>query len=138
MAAVAGLHPATGGSGLELCSGDMLLEALVACAGVTLKSVATAIDAPLKSGTVSAEGAIPNVHMSCAVMTVAGKVDLFMCSSNGDKNITSQESEFRIQETEVGRQESGVKGDDLSRNKAREPLHGCKLNQGFSSLPPDS
>jgi len=53
---VAGLHPATGGSGMELCSGDMLLEALVACAGVTLKSVATAIDAPLKSGHVSAEG----------------------------------------------------------------------------------
>ena len=53
---VAGLHPATGGSGLELCSGDMLLEALVACAGVTLKAVATAIDIPLKSGTVSAEG----------------------------------------------------------------------------------
>jgi uncharacterized OsmC-like protein len=56
IAAVAGLHPATGGSGLELCSGDMLLEALVACAGVTLKSVATAIDIPLKSGEVSAEG----------------------------------------------------------------------------------
>src|SRR4051795_1086934 len=54
--AVAGLHPATGGSGLELCSGDMLLEALVACAGVTLKAVATAIDIPLKSGTVAAEG----------------------------------------------------------------------------------
>jgi uncharacterized OsmC-like protein len=54
--ATAGLHPATGGSGLELCSGDMLLEALVACAGVTLKSVATAIDVPLKSGEVSAEG----------------------------------------------------------------------------------
>jgi uncharacterized OsmC-like protein len=53
---VAGLHPATGGSGLELCSGDMLLEALVACAGVTLKAVATAIDVPLRSGTVSAEG----------------------------------------------------------------------------------
>jgi uncharacterized OsmC-like protein len=53
---VAGLHPATGGSGLELCSGDMLLEALVACAGVTLKAVATAIDIPLKSGKVSAEG----------------------------------------------------------------------------------
>ena len=52
----AGLHPATGGSGLELCSGDMLLEALVACAGVTLKAVATAIDVPLKSGAVSAEG----------------------------------------------------------------------------------
>ena len=54
--ATAGLHPATGGSGLELCSGDMLLEALVACAGVTLKSVATAIDLPLKAGQVSAEG----------------------------------------------------------------------------------
>ncbi len=54
--AIAGLHPATGGSGLELCSGDMLLEALVACAGVTLKAVATAIDIALKSGKVSAEG----------------------------------------------------------------------------------
>ena len=54
--AIAGLHPATGGSGAELCSGDMLLEALVACAGVTLKAVATAIDIPLRSGTVSAEG----------------------------------------------------------------------------------
>jgi uncharacterized OsmC-like protein len=54
--AVAGLHPATGGSGLELCSGDMLLEALVACVGVTLKAVATALDIPLKAGTVAAEG----------------------------------------------------------------------------------
>src|SRR5262249_55938243 len=56
--AVAGLHPATGGSGLELCSGDMLLEALVACAGVTIKAVATALAIPLKSGTVSAEGGL--------------------------------------------------------------------------------
>jgi uncharacterized OsmC-like protein len=54
--AVAGLHPATGGSGLELCSGDMLLEALVACAGVTLKAVSTALEIPLTSATVSAEG----------------------------------------------------------------------------------
>src|ERR1017187_2684761 len=54
--AVAGLHPATGGSGLELCSGDMLLEALAACAGVTLKSVSTAIEVPLKKGDVTAEG----------------------------------------------------------------------------------
>src|SRR3569623_3112882 len=54
--AVAGLHPATGGSGVELCSGDMLLEALVACAGVTLKAVATALEIPMKSGSVSAEG----------------------------------------------------------------------------------
>jgi uncharacterized OsmC-like protein len=54
--AEAGLHPATGGSGMELCSGDMLLEALVACAGVTLKAVATALEIPLRAGTVSAEG----------------------------------------------------------------------------------
>ncbi len=54
--AIAGLHPATGGSGIELCSGDMLLEALVACAGVTVKAVATALDIPLRNGVVSAEG----------------------------------------------------------------------------------
>ena len=54
--AVAGLHPATGGTGLELCSGDMLLEALVACAGVTMKAVATALEIPLRSAAVSAEG----------------------------------------------------------------------------------
>src|SRR6202012_4037302 len=54
--AVAGLHPATGGSGLELCSGGLLLEALVACAGVTLKSGATAIELPLKTGDEVAEG----------------------------------------------------------------------------------
>jgi uncharacterized OsmC-like protein len=52
----AGLHPATGGDGVALCSGDMLLEALVACAGVTLKAVATALDIPLRRGSVSAEG----------------------------------------------------------------------------------
>jgi uncharacterized OsmC-like protein len=52
----AGLHPATGGDGLSACSGDMLLEALVACAGVTLKAVATALELPLAGGTVSAEG----------------------------------------------------------------------------------
>ena len=52
----AGLHPATGGTGMELCSGDMLLEALVACAGVTLKAVATALDFRLGNATVEAEG----------------------------------------------------------------------------------
>lgn len=54
--AEAGLHPATGGDGTSLCSGDMLLEALVACAGVTLKAVATAIEIDLRDATVSAEG----------------------------------------------------------------------------------
>ena len=52
----AGLHPATGGSGAAACSGDMLLEALVACAGVTLSAVATAIGIEVRSGTVKAEG----------------------------------------------------------------------------------
>jgi len=54
--AAAGLHPATGGSGLELCSGDMLLEALVACAGVTLSAVATALELPVRDARVRAEG----------------------------------------------------------------------------------
>lgn len=52
----AGLHPATGGDGLHACSGDMLLQALVACAGVTLNAVATALDIPIEEGTVLAEG----------------------------------------------------------------------------------
>ena len=52
----AGLHPATGGTGLAACSGDMLLEALVACAGVTVGAVATALNIELRSGTVRAEG----------------------------------------------------------------------------------
>ena len=54
--AVAGLHPATGGDGSLLCSGDMLLEALVACAGVTLRAVATSLAIPINGGTVQAEG----------------------------------------------------------------------------------
>src|SRR5437016_6521203 len=52
----AGLHPATGGDGLAACSGDMLLEALVACAGVTLRAVATALGISVEDGTVAAEG----------------------------------------------------------------------------------
>ena len=52
----AGLHPASGGDGSFACSGDLLLQALVACAGVTLRSVATSIEVPIKAGTVRAEG----------------------------------------------------------------------------------
>jgi uncharacterized OsmC-like protein len=52
----AGLHPATGGEGTLLCSGDMLLEALAACAGVTLRAVATSLDIPVRSGAVRVEG----------------------------------------------------------------------------------
>ena len=54
--AVAGLHPATGGDGLALCSGDMLLEALAGCAGVTCRAVATALEIPVRGGSVTAEG----------------------------------------------------------------------------------
>jgi len=54
--AAAGLHPASGGDGSLLCSGDMLLEALVACAGVTLRAVSTSLEIPVDGGTVSAEG----------------------------------------------------------------------------------
>jgi uncharacterized OsmC-like protein len=54
--AEAGLHPASGGDGSLLCSGDMLLEALAACAGVTLRAVATSLEIPIRSGTVRAEG----------------------------------------------------------------------------------
>lgn len=54
--AIAGIHPKAGGSGLELCSGDMLLEALVACAGVSLRAAASVLDIPIKSAMVSAEG----------------------------------------------------------------------------------
>ncbi|HEX4427831.1 MAG TPA: OsmC family protein [Frankiaceae bacterium] len=53
---IAGLHPATGGDGTQLCSGDMLLSALAACAGVTLKSVATSLEIDVRGGTVHAEG----------------------------------------------------------------------------------
>jgi uncharacterized OsmC-like protein len=52
----AGLHPATGGDGTAACAGDMLLEALAACAGVTLRAVATALEIPVRGGTVTAEG----------------------------------------------------------------------------------
>ena len=54
--AAAGLHPLAGGTGADLCSGDMLLEALVACAGVTMKAVATALEIPLRNAKVMAEG----------------------------------------------------------------------------------
>jgi uncharacterized OsmC-like protein len=56
--ATAGLHPATGGDGLSLCSGDMLLQALAACAGVTMQAVATSMEVPIKSGRVDVEGDI--------------------------------------------------------------------------------
>jgi len=83
--AIAGLHPATGGTGMELCSGDMLLEALVACAGVTLKAVATALDIPLRSGYVLAEGDLDfrgtlGVAKEAPVGFAAIRLDIFVDS----------------------------------------------------------
>lgn len=68
----AGLHPATGGDGMSACSGDMLLQALAACAGVTLRAVATALDIPVAGGLVHAEGNLdfrgtPGVDRDAAV-----------------------------------------------------------------------
>jgi uncharacterized OsmC-like protein len=54
--ALAGIHPKAGGSGMELCSGDMLLEALIACAGVSMRAAAAVLEIPIKSAEVSAEG----------------------------------------------------------------------------------
>jgi uncharacterized OsmC-like protein len=54
--ALAGIHPKAGGTGRELCSGDMLLEALIACAGVSLRAAAAVLEIPIKSATISAEG----------------------------------------------------------------------------------
>jgi uncharacterized OsmC-like protein len=54
--ALAGIHPKAGGSGLELCSGDMLLEALIACAGVSMRAAAAVLEIPIKSAAISAEG----------------------------------------------------------------------------------
>src|SRR6185437_8255323 len=54
--ALAGIHPKAGGSGRELCSGDMLLEALIACAGVSMRAAAAVLEIPIKSAEVSAEG----------------------------------------------------------------------------------
>ena len=54
--ALAGIHPKCGGSGRELCSGDMLLEALIACAGVSMRAAAAVLDIPIKSAEVTAEG----------------------------------------------------------------------------------
>ena len=98
--AVAGLHPATGGSGAELCSGDMLLEALVACAGVTLRAVATSLDLPLRGGTVSAEGDLDfrgtlGVHKEAPV----GFVDVRL-RFDLDLDATGEQLEKLIQLTE--------------------------------------
>jgi len=90
--AIAGLHPATGGTGMELCSGDMLLEALVACAGVTLKAVATALDIPLRSGCVLAEGDLDfrgtlGVAKEAPVGFVAIRLNIFVDSDASQEKL---------------------------------------------------
>jgi uncharacterized OsmC-like protein len=92
----AGLHPATGGTGLQICSGDMLLEALVACAGVTLQAVSTAIGVEIKSGTVKAEGDLD----------FKGTLGVSKESSVGFKNIRL---EFELQTDATDEQMASIK-----------------------------
>jgi hypothetical protein len=77
----AGLHPATGGDGLSACSGDMLLEALVACAGVTLRAVATALEIDLRGGIVTAEGDLDFAARSASVERLQSAFATFACGS---------------------------------------------------------
>jgi uncharacterized OsmC-like protein len=77
----AGLHPATGGDGLSACSGDMLLEALVACAGVTLRAVATALEIELHGGRVSAEGDLDFAARSGSAERHRSVSATFVCAS---------------------------------------------------------
>lgn len=98
--ALAGLHPATGGSGHELCSGDMLLEALVACAGVTLRAVSTAFGINIKTGSVEAEGDLDfkgtlgvdkNAEVGFKSIRLTFKVDTDASQENLDKLLTTTE-----------------------------------------------
>jgi len=90
----AGLHPATGGDGVAACSGDMLLEALVACAGVTVRAVATALDIELRGGIVRAEGDLDfrgtlGVDKAAAVGFAAIRLDFDLDTDADDGQLAS-------------------------------------------------
>lgn len=90
----AGLHPATGGNGLLACSGDLLLEALVACAGVTLSAVATALGIEIKSGTVKAEGDLDfrgtlGVSKEAPVGFISIRLNFFLDADIRDEQLAS-------------------------------------------------
>ena len=87
----AGLHPATGGTGLLACSGDLLLEALVACAGVTLKAVATAIGVEIVNGTVRAEGELDFKGTLGVSKEVAVGFTAIRLEFNLDSNATTEQ-----------------------------------------------
>jgi uncharacterized OsmC-like protein len=96
----AGLHPATGGSGLQACSGDLLLEALVACAGVTLSAVATAIEIEITDGTIQAEGDLDfrgTLGVSKEVSVGFQSIRLYFTLTS---NATSEQMESLIKLTE--------------------------------------
>lgn len=96
----AGLHPATGGDGLSACSGDMLLEALVACAGVTLRAVSTAIGVKLRDATVSAEGDLDFRGTLAVDKTVAVGIQNIRLKFNLDSDATPEELATLIKLTE--------------------------------------
>ena len=96
----AGLHPATGGNGLLACSGDLLLEALVACAGVTLQAVATAIGIEIKNGTIKAEGILDFKGTLGVSKEVAIGFRSIRLTFDLDSNITAEQMESLAKLTE--------------------------------------
>lgn len=96
----AGLHPATGGDGLSLCSGDMLLQALVACAGVTLRAVATSLDIPVAGGMVRAEGELDFRGTLAVSKDVPVGFSAIRLSFELDSDATDQQLETLLRLTE--------------------------------------
>jgi uncharacterized OsmC-like protein len=95
----AGLHPATGGGGMEACSGDMLLESLVACAGVTLRAVATAMEIAIGDGTITAEGEL-DFRGALGVKEVAVGFQAIRLSFNLETNATEEQVETLLRLTQ--------------------------------------
>jgi uncharacterized OsmC-like protein len=121
--AVAGLHPATGGSGLELCSGDMLLEALVACAGVTMGAVATALGIDIKEGVIRAEGDLDfrgtlGVSKEVAVGFVVIRLKFFLTTDCTEEELKSL---YKLTERYCVVYQTLTKGVQLSISGERSP-----------------
>jgi uncharacterized OsmC-like protein len=96
----AGLHPATGGTGLLACSGDLLLEVLVACAGVTLQAVVIAIGVEIKNGIVKAEGDLNFKGTLGVLKEVSVGFNIIRLEFNLDSNATSEHMSSLIKLTE--------------------------------------
>ena len=141
--AVAGLHPATGGSGIELCSGDMLLEALVACAGVTLKAVATALDIEVRSGTVSAEGDLDfrgtlGVDKTAPVGFRDIRLSFDNAISNRHCRFTVRQDnrtrEMQLFIEDVGSRNGTIADDTIVNEEPVQVRHGSRIHIGSTTM----